>query len=268
MNLLRVFQPAAWRRRYNIARYNWKTRSHNRMLKRLRLNRNLKSGLRVDIATTADWAIFNDIFVDCEYDPALRAAMALARQGPLNILDLGANVGFFAFRAGHLLLGATPPLSEFRITCIEGSPTVYAELTRRLQTAPALQERTRTVQGLVGLRSGQATLSNLPFHPMNAVSNSGGGAGIPYVDIESLFEPNSRVHLIKCDIEGSETDFVANYPALLERTDLAIFELHYPQCDPEKFFEQMKARGLIHRYVLASGKYTSLVLYSRSGTAI
>jgi FkbM family methyltransferase len=264
MNLLRVFQPAAWRRRYGMVRTNLNIRMRDLMLKRLDLNRELKSGLRVDVASWGDWTIFTDIFVECEYDPALRAALALSRRGDsLNILDLGANVGFFAFRAGHLLLGATPPLTDFRITCVEGSLKVYAELTRRLQASLALQKRTRTVHGLVGLRSGQASLTSLPFHPMNAVSNQAGNDAIPYVDVESLLEPGSRVHLIKCDIEGSEGDFIENYPRLLERTELAIFEFHHNKCDVAKCGEQLKRCGLVHRKILAGGEFTSVEMFSR-----
>jgi predicted O-methyltransferase YrrM len=76
--------------------------------------------------------MFNDVFVDEGYDIAL-SKLALQQQRPIELLDLGANVGYFSLRAADALLRQGV---EFRITAVEGNPRTYQALRRRL-----LQER-------------------------------------------------------------------------------------------------------------------------------
>src|ERR1700685_222062 len=59
----------------------------------------LPSDLNIRIQNQSDWAIYNEVFVAGDYDPAILMAMEAAKAtGELHILDLGANVGFFTLR--------------------------------------------------------------------------------------------------------------------------------------------------------------------------
>ena len=63
--------------------------------KQLDLKWQLQSGIVVKIKSQAEWVIYNDIFVDREYDLPIQQVAAAGWSGrPLHILDLGANVGF------------------------------------------------------------------------------------------------------------------------------------------------------------------------------
>src|SRR5438045_3636189 len=55
------------------------------------------SGMQLRIANPSDWLVFNEIFVKGEYDTAIEIALENVVD-QLNVLDVGANVGFFSFR--------------------------------------------------------------------------------------------------------------------------------------------------------------------------
>ena len=91
----------------------------------------LNSGLVIRVLNYNDWMIYNDIFVEREYDAAIEDLLRETDSPrPLQVLDLGGNVGFFTLRLAHLLLQAGR--SDFRVTMVEGSPSTYPELLERL----------------------------------------------------------------------------------------------------------------------------------------
>ncbi|MFY9825859.1 MAG: hypothetical protein WAM82_31100, partial [Thermoanaerobaculia bacterium] len=93
-----------------------------RLLWRLpNLRRRLPSGLELTVESPADWTLYNDIFADGEYDAAIRDALGDAPAGrPLTVLDLGANVGYFALRLGDLALRHDGV--DLRLVAVEASP--------------------------------------------------------------------------------------------------------------------------------------------------
>jgi hypothetical protein len=63
------------------------------------------------------------------------------------------------------------------------------------------------------------------------------------VDLEQ-FVPPGAVNLIKCDIEGAEEEFLANYPQLLERTRYLAIEFHSHLCDVPRCKAMIESAGL------------------------
>ncbi|HAG81038.1 MAG TPA: hypothetical protein DCL61_07665, partial [Cyanobacteria bacterium UBA12227] len=62
----------------------------------LNLQWQLKSGINIKVATYAEWVIYNDIFVDGEYDLSLQKSLSnLKPYQSFILLDIGANVGYF-----------------------------------------------------------------------------------------------------------------------------------------------------------------------------
>jgi hypothetical protein len=84
---------------------------------------------------------------------------------------------------------------------------------------------------------------------------------LQFVDLESLI-PDGPIALIKCDIEGSEGDFIRNYRGLLDRTESLIFEFHDCSSDQENLVGILEASGFIHRTVRPFTG-TSIELFSR-----
>jgi FkbM family methyltransferase len=248
-------------------------RLHEQLWQRAPLEWTLRSGLQVRVESLADWIVYNEIFVDEEYDAPLRAALAAAsRQGRLNVLDIGANVGFFSLRLVDLLLrdsqreGAAAP--ALRAVLVEGSPAVHATLSERLALNTRLMPGVAAHHGLAGRRDGAATMFQHHFHAANSVNNPvmqqhGRGVSVPFLDIETLCAGMPRIDLMKCDIEGSEQVFLEHYPALLARVDAAVFELHPQLCDVPRCRALLAEAGLQPAGVLREQTDQSVEVFRR-----
>lgn len=225
----------------------------------------LKSGIRLEVANTADWILYGEIFVEGEYDFAIARAVERSRASPpLKVLDLGANVGFFALRLVDRIIRQHGPDFPFRATLVEGSPSSAAELRRRIGRDPRLAGRVRIEHGLAGLRGGSAQIYEHAFHAANSVNNpvlarEGKGTEVPYLDLDAVTSDMERIHLLKCDIEGSELVFLENYPQLLAKVEAVMIELHPAICDVARCRELLAAAGLTHRTVIRGDAPEQLV---------
>jgi FkbM family methyltransferase len=237
------------------------------------LRRELPSGLVATVASPSDWLLYNDIFVDGEYDPAIDLALELAlasRRGahgsdtpdaPLRILDLGANVGYFSLRAADRLATAAPG-TPLRFVLVEPSPVLAGELKRRLLSQPALAGAVTLHNALVGRREGMGVLFESPLHFENSLVARQGvrRREVPYVDLDSVLGPEVKIDLLKCDIEGSELEFLGAYPALLRRTRVCVIELHPEKCDSTACLRLLEEAGFNQRRILRQGDAWTVAL--------
>src|SRR5688572_762110 len=117
-----------------------KNRFHACALKAIQLSHRLPSGTVIHVESYADWVVYN-LFVDCEYDPAITHAIGKAKQdsNSLAILDLGANVGFFTLRVGELLFRERMQECKTELILVEGSPAVFRKLDQRLSGQPSVE---------------------------------------------------------------------------------------------------------------------------------
>ena len=204
----------------------------------------LPSGLKITIASWAEWVIYNDIFVDGEYDIPIRHAVQHAAPGSV-ALDVGGNVGYFALRFADLWLRERGA-AELKLVGVEGSPRTYPRLLERLDQE-ALKGRTDYRFGLAGERSGSAKISTSEFHVTDSiVAGDGSGTSVPFLDLTTVAPDDARISLIKCDIEGAEMMFIENYPDLLRRTDSIVIELQHQMYDSKKCVTLLQEAGLQH----------------------
>jgi FkbM family methyltransferase len=211
---------------------------------RYQLGWTVRSGIKIEVTNDSEWVIYNDIFVDGEYDLSIQQALLSERRRPLNVIDLGANVGFFTLRYIDLLRrsGGDPS----RMVLVEGAPVVAAELRRRLFELNDGLTGIRVVEGLVGDRAGTAKIAQHNFHAMNSLffSDTADSVVAAFVDLDTLIDADDEIDLLKCDIEGAELRFIENYPGLLGRTRAAVFELHHDRCDTERCRALLAEAGL------------------------
>ena len=206
----------------------------------------LASGILIRIENYADWVVYNEIFVDGAYDAAIRMAVeSSGKHAPLRVIDLGANVGFFALRVVDLLRRDTGDSTQFTIDAIEGNPALIAGLHSRLITDNSLSRHVRIIPGLIGERGGKATLYKSYSHSHGSIIPGSGthGPSVPYVDLSRLFSPEAQFDLLKCDIEGAELLFIERYPDLLQRVRVAVFELHDHLSDSDRCRALLKDLG-------------------------
>ena len=233
----------------------------------LGLSREL-AGLTIKVASKSDWVVFNEIFVERFYDRAITYVLNQATDDSMiRVLDLGANVGYFALRFAQMVFESKRGAQPFMIHCVEGSRKTYADLCSRLADNPLLKDHIQLTHGLVGKRSGSTEIYESSFGAGNSMIRQPWStpAVTSFVDLETLIPDSAPISLIKCDIEGSEQTFLDNYSDLLVRTKAAVVELHHGYIDPDKFHDGMKALGFVEMEELwqSERERASLVLYSR-----
>lgn len=243
-------------------------------MERMRLDFQLRSGIKVIIRNYADWCTYNDLFVNGEYkdaiDDAIAEWMPNAGQERLNVLDLGANMGYFTLQLADIFLHRCP-VGNLAICPVEASAKVAEELRRRL-VIPRERVDVKITRGLVGKREGTARLNFGKEDTVNFVGETGDGAQwdaargtetVRYTDLDALTAEMPAVHLIKCDIEGSEFEFLDHYPALLGKTRRVVIEFHSPFGDIAKAVEKLKGMGFTKVKTLRESPQTPTIYFSR-----
>jgi FkbM family methyltransferase len=197
-------------------------------LKRKRLAWQLSTGLEISISNASDWWVYKEVFINQDYDFALKCILEKTSHNPIYILDLGANVGYFSLRCLHLhrQLKSINPLYLFSV---EGSPLAFRELQSRLSKISSTTEHIHLHHALVGELEGKGFLEKAEQYSQNKISEPKDREGqwIDYINLNTLRpQKEQKWDLIKCDIEGSEYDFVRNYANLLKNTYYFICEFH------------------------------------------
>lgn len=240
------------------------------LYRRLNLRQELRSGLSLPIQDPSDWHLFNEIFIQSEYDAAIATLLDTIRNGSqkLRVLDLGANVGFFAMRVVDLLKSDQRWTNAVELILVEGSPRNAARLRALIASqSRELNLNARIIHGLAGRRAGTGQMVEHGLHMINRVSEDGtSGTAVGYVDLDEIVGAGP-LDLIKCDIEGSELAFIENYPELLRRTASLVIELHPTLCDTKRCVQLLTEAGFDRHQVLASHTETSTDLFTRSKPA-
>lgn len=240
INVVKRFLPQSIQRRL-----------HDAIYRRLRLTYRLDSNVAIWVESRTDWLVYNDIFLNREYDDAIGPLLGRRDSGAC-VLDLGCNSGFFTLRCLDLL-GPDRFKRDFRWVCVDASAETLELYKRRVLEGNQLNGQVDVVQGLVGERSGSACFYESTNHGNNTriTRKLEGGRrytrnDVRFVDL-NLLVPSGAIALVKCDIEGSEAEFIANYGALIERADALVFEFHDGIYDRRDLIEKVRAHGHGHR---------------------
>lgn len=176
-------------------------------------------------AGTSDRRVFEQIFLEEQYDLARLARWSELRRGaeaaalPPLVLDLGANIGMASLFFAHLmpraaLLAVEPEAANFarlEVHC--------AQLGARAQCVRAAAAGSDGTARVVA--GGGATAS---FR-----TETGGGAGaVPAWSVPSLLarRPDAAPFLLKCDIEGAEREVFAGDASWLDLFPIVMVEPH------------------------------------------
>jgi FkbM family methyltransferase len=242
IQLGRRLLPASLRLRIRALQFQW-----------LDLRWTLPSGVSVRIANYPEWVVYNEIFTSGEYDAAISRALDSAPDATsLHIVDLGTNVGFFTLRVVDWLRQRRTERKGLKITAVEGNRRLIEEFRSRVMVENALSASVRLVHGLIGERAGTATLYGPGAHTQNSLfrRTAPSKVQVDYVDLVPLFASDPQIDLLKCDIEGAELLFIQNYPDLLWKVRVAIFELHDDLCDTQQCRRLLSEYGFTQQTVL------------------
>jgi hypothetical protein len=126
-----------------------------------------------------------DIFVGRIYDGAITASLAAAEGSrTFHVLDLGANVGYFALRFVDLAMQRYRGCLPVHIILVEPIQSMCAEMQTRLIPQIPPNVTANLVNGLVGSRTGNAELYETAFHIGNGLARDhyARKSMMPYVD--------------------------------------------------------------------------------------
>jgi FkbM family methyltransferase len=254
-----------WHRVRSLIPHSIKRRARKFVWMRLNPSWTLPSGIVVRVLSYSDWIIYNDIFVDGEYDRAIDQLIGedVDPTRTVRILDLGANVGLFTLRLADAILRRNA--ANFDIIDIEGSPSNYEELRDRLgANKKRLQDRVHAINGLIGERGGFGEISEGESCGENTLfSKAGPRVRVPFVDVDDAVRSWPSIDLLKCDIEGAEELFLANYPDLLKKVQSAVFEFHHDKCDVARCRQLLAGAGLQAGPIIRQFGSCSVEFFSR-----
>lgn len=176
----------------------------------------LRGNYEVELSGFSDLFIFCEIFVLAEYDwPAARTEPPppdSKTPGPKTIVDIGANIGFFALRMKQLY-------PEAQIYCYEPFPPNFKRL-HKLIRENQLSDCQATQKGVSG-SSGQAELhihdKNTGGHSILPDQNtdSSNVLGIELISLRDVFDGLNKpqIDILKLDCEGAEKDIILSLDA-------------------------------------------------------
>jgi FkbM family methyltransferase len=225
----------------------------------------LRSGLHVQIRNRADWEVYNEVFVNGEYDAPIDYALDTDEANrPFVVVDLGGNVGYFAFRCADecIVRGIGERLS---LVIVEGAPLMFRELQRRVGSQPLLRDKVHIIHGLVGGKAGEGHITGSHLHYSNVAyaKPSAGTSRVAFIDLDKELASFATIDLIKCDIEGSEFDFIDNYENLLKKTRAAVFEFHRFGRNLDEARDKLSQYGFNRRLALRDTEFYSIEFYTR-----
>lgn len=231
----------------------------------LDLDCELRSGLHVRIRNRPDWEMYNEVLVNGEYDVPIDYALDRYQANrPLVIIDLGGNIGYFAFRCADecITRGIADRLS---LVIVEGAPLMFRELKERVQAEPLLREKVQLLNGLVGRKGGEAYITGSHLHYSNVASEErrAGSSRVAYINLDEALARFETIDLIKCDIEGSEFDFIDHYENLLKKTRVIAIEFHRYGRNLDEARDKLSQYGFNRRSVLRDTRFYSIEFYSK-----
>jgi len=187
----------------------------------------LRNGVTVFVRhRTGDMAMFTRIFFRRLYEPPEPRRKRL--QGPLQVVDLGANIGLFSAHLGR----------EVTVTAVEADD-LNAELLERMIAFNGLpwtviRGFASNSPGTINFIGGRACLSKA----------DPSGDPIEKVDVFPLF---AGTDLLKMDIEGGEWEILADPRMADEGPPVVVMEWHSMRC-PEP-----DARQAAHDALVSAG---------------
>lgn len=154
-------------------------------------------------------------------------------------IDIGANIGHVSLAASR----AVGPMG--RVTAVETHPRIFKYLSRNVRDNDA--RNVVLVNAAVGSSPGTSFLSNGRSDEQNRVVVRRTGTRVPVMTLDML-DPDSRIDLLKVDVEGYEKFVFEGARRALENTGCIYFEIFSPYChrfgyEPQELMALLRERG-------------------------
>jgi len=190
-------------------------------------------GTKLKINSFMDHLVFKEIFIDRIYDDSIHYALNNSNiDDRIKILDLGANIGFFTIRCCEILRQMQLN-NSIEFILFEPSSTCIDRIKVNIKSFLHNNNFSFIIKNnLVGKKTGDDWfIEDVNHHLGQCVSEKIERKGdrysrkIDYHDLSYDLE-HSIINLLKCDIEGSEIEFLSNYGNNLQNVSHIIIETH------------------------------------------
>jgi FkbM family methyltransferase len=178
----------------------------------------VQSGYWAHLLEKDSYDSFSEIFIQQEY-------LKFIPKEPISrILDIGAHYGYFS-----LWLQSIRPEIKLRSLLVEPSPRCTRSL-KNLINQKKLGGTFSYLQGAIGLPNTEMT----PFYDRAHMAGSRSSSlnSEKAIQVKNITEKDLMENLpppydlIKCDIEGSEWEFLNNYESLIKKSKYLLLEWH------------------------------------------
>ncbi len=232
----------------------------------MRLDWTLLSGIRIILEHRSDWYVYNEIFVNGEYDSAIHEMIGDAPAGrPWITLDLGAHAGFFLARLCDLYYHQRQSMPPVSAILVEGSAKTFARLQRLMSASGYAGITVSLHHGLAGQKEGSGYLAESTSEATNQITPIAAGPGetVPYLNLDRICAASPEIDLLKCDIEGAEFALIDQYPELLAKVRRAVIEFHSEEGDIPAALRKLASYGFTRQTPVRSWPLTSVYYLSR-----
>lgn len=190
-------------------------------------------GTKLKLKSYMDHLVFKEVFIEKIYDDFIKYSLiqSVDNHEAKRIFDIGGNLGFFTIRCCEIW-------KQFRVReCVhfviyEPSENCIGRLKENLKGFDSNIFSFDIRNKLVGKKDGwDWFIEDKDHHLGQCVSEKIKKKGkrysrkIAYHNLSRDLE-FSNIDLLKCDIEGSEVEFLKNYSASLQTTENVIIEAH------------------------------------------
>lgn len=189
-------------------------------------------GTMLKIDSFMDHLVFKEIFIDKIYDSFIHRALQRSKDHDrIRILDLGANIGFFTVRCCEIL-SQLQINKSIEFILYEPSSSCILRIKDNIKEFQHNNISFEIRNSLVGKKTGSDWfIEDIDHHlgqcisPRIEVKGNRYTRRIDYHDLSPDLE-YSMINLLKCDIEGSEIEFLKNYGNNLRNVSHIIIETH------------------------------------------
>ena len=190
-------------------------------------------GTKLNLSSYMDYLIFKEIFIDKIYDNYIKYSLNrnMDNNSPKRIFDIGGNLGFFTIRCCEIWNQIQTDV-QLHFIIYEPSENCMKRLEKNLQGFDSKIFSFDIRNKLIGKKDGwDWFIEDKEHHLGQCVSKKIDRSGqrysrrIAYDNITADLQL-SKIDLLKCDIEGSEVEFLKNYSSSLDTVNSIIIETH------------------------------------------
>lgn len=187
---------------------------------------------RAFIARQADSYAIREIVIEEEY--AFIKLILENIPAPV-VIDLGANIGLFS-----LYVFVLKP--QARVVAFEPARDTFEILARNRRLNPGLSWEIQRYAGWG--EDGEVRFQSESLSTSSHIGfNGSGGEVVPAITLETLLQehlPDTRVDLLKVDIEGAEEAFLAGSAHLLPAIGHLLVEVHPQRCRLDRVMASLR----------------------------